>query len=167
MKNQKEELPFKSDIIIKRESLGVVLPAGMTDACSVLLKYANDSFGHLIKENVELKDFSKMIREHSSSTKAQYLANGLDRVESLTLVMFSGDNRDSTKTDYKYNVIGCDLDEAEDLIDQIFENEIKKKKYADSKPRRSSVYTSAGGELKSGVVIQEPKIEKKSTIKNT
>jgi hypothetical protein len=64
MKNKKQELPFKSDVIIKRESLGVVLPSGMTDACGVLLRYANDSFGHLIKEDVELKEFAKMIKEH-------------------------------------------------------------------------------------------------------
>lgn len=95
------------------------------------------------------------------------MAKGLDRVESLTLVIFSDENRNSQKTDYKYNVIGCDLEEAEDLVTQVLKNEMKKKKYSDLKPRRSSIYTGAGGELSSGIMVQKPKIENKSTFKNT
>lgn len=162
---RKAKLPFKVDPVIKKESIGKVMPAGMTYACGELLRHANDAFGHLIQDDITIKDFSKLISEHSIDTKAQFLAKELSRIESLTLVVFSGNHRDSNKIDYKYTVIGSNLDDAENLVDQIHDNEIEKKKYADSTPRRSSVFTGAGGELKTGIITKEPKVKNKNKLK--
>lgn len=162
----KEELPFKVVPIIKKESLGKVMPTGMTDACGELLRHANDAFGHLIQNDITIKDFAKLISEHSTDTKAQFLAKELKRVEPLTFVIFSGDHRNSSKTEYKYTVIGSNLDDAEKLLEQIHESEFNKTKYADSKPRRSSFFVGAGGELSSGVIIKKPEADNKSKLKN-
>lgn len=158
--------PFSSEIQIKRDMNGYTLPAGMTSKATTLMHHAVNVFGHIIDHDttINMNDFADKIKQHSSNEKAEDLANQLKRMESLTFVVFDGDHRNSQKVEWSYNVIGADLEDAEQLIDLIAENEVKKTKYQDNKERRMSVFVKAGGELKSGTILNK-KPENKNSVK--
>lgn len=158
--------PFSNKIQIKRDMNGFMLPAGMTNKATANLQHAVNAFGHLIEHDstINMEEFSKKIKENYSNDKTDELAHQLIRMDSLTFVVFDGDHRNSEKVEWSYNVIGADTDDAEQLIDLIADNEIKKSKYQDNKIRRMSVFVKSGGEIKSGVFSNE-KPENKKTVK--
>jgi hypothetical protein len=160
--------PFETEINIKRESGCYMLPAGLTNEASKVLKQAVDSFGHIVNHDTTINNnqFANKIIEHSSNQKSKLLSENLSYMSSLTFVVFNGDHRDSKNVDYKYNVIGANNDDAEKLIDLISDNEINKKQYQDNQLRRISVFTQAGGELKSGL-FQKERPENKNKVKPT
>lgn len=150
---------FEFKIEIKRDYSSVTLPSGMTHDAGILLRNAVDSFGFNIPYNETLTNvqLSDLITKNYENEKSTELAKDLKRMTGLTMVIFSDTTRNIDKVEHKYSVIGCDLDDAESLIDEISANEINKDKYADNKERRMSVFTSEGGELKSGIFQNENK----------
>ena len=161
-----KDKPFSNEITIKRDMDGYVLPAGMTNKATSILQHAVNAYGHLIEHdsNINIQELSEKIKDNYANKKTEDFANQLSRMDSLTFVVFDGDHRNSEKVDWSYNVIGSDTDDAEQLIDLIAENEIKRVKYQDNKLRRMSVFVKSGGEIKSGVFSQE-KPQNKNTIK--
>lgn len=150
---------FEFKIEIKRDYSSVTLPSGMTHDAGILLRHAVDDFGFNIPFNETLTNiqFADFITTNYNNEKSTELSKDLKRMTGLTMVIFGDTTRSIDKVEYKYSVIGCDLDDAEALIDEINKNEINKEKYADNKERRMSVFTSEGGELKSGIFQNENK----------
>ncbi len=158
-----EAPPFRKETLISRDSLGWHLPAGNTSEASKFLNKSINLYGQLInqEETINTKEFANRIRKSEIEGSSEF-ANSMARVENMTFVVFDGDHRNSYKIDYQHSVIGTDLDNAEKLLDEIYENEIAKTKYKDGVERRASIFVSAGGELKSVVFVKE-----KNSIKNT
>lgn len=161
-----KDKPFSNEITIKRDMSGYVLPAGMTNKATSILQHAVNAYGHLIEHdsNINTQELSEKIKDNYANKKTEDFANQLSRMDSLTFVVFNGDHRNSEKVEWSYNVIGADTDDAEQLIDLIADNEVKKMKYQDNKERRMSVFIKDGGELKSGIILNH-KPENKNTIK--
>jgi len=157
---------FESEIIIKRESFGWVLPAGLTKKATTQLECVLNCYGFVIEHSDSTSniEFSRAIVRIYDHPLACNVSQNLENMESLTFVVFNGDHRNQEQVEFKYTVIGEDTIDAEELIDSIAENELKKKKYMDGVERRISVFTSQGGELKSGISLNYPEGKKVSNI---
>jgi hypothetical protein len=144
---------FEFEIAIKRDYAVTTMPAGMTNSASTLLRTALDGFGFCIPNpgTISNIEFAELINKSYDNEKAKALAKELVGMVGLTVVIYSDENRNPENVVFKYSVIGCNLDDAEMLADDINDHEIVKDKYADSKERRMSVFTLEGGELKSGI----------------
>lgn len=110
-----------------------------------------------------LKEFATLIKESNVFDNKDFtnIADKLNNIEALTLVVFDGDHRNESKVDYQQSVIKIDIDTAKNTVHQILDNELKSEKYKDGNARRISIFNSNGAELKSEVQVQDKPVSRK------